>query len=215
MLIDLVRFGHIIGIALGLGLAIYADGRFLRALSAPLRQTELETLKAIHTHVVVAMAILWLTGLALLYVRTGFELAKFSPKLMFKVGLVSVLTLNALLIGRRVIPLMQHYEGWSYVEMPLRPRLRLALIGAVSAACWISLLALGVFQAFKTMGALEIVDVLRWLIVPPFVGAVAIALVLPVGHRIRSRLRQRDRGRWRLQRRATHRPTMGLALTRR
>ena len=215
MLIDVVRFGHLIGIALGFGLAIYADGRFLRALSAPVRAAELETVRAIHSHVVVAMGILWATGMALLYVRTGFELAQFSPKLYFKIGLVSLLTFNAVLIGRRAIPQMARYEGWSYMEMPVRARLQLAFIGAVSAACWISLLALGVFQAFKTMPAAAIADVLRWVFIPPFVGAAAIALVLPLVHAARRVLARRRAGSWRLQRRATHRPSYRFAALRR
>ena len=215
MWIDLVRFGHVIGIALGLGLAIYADGRFLRALSSPVRRSELETLKAIHHHVIVAMGILWLTGLALLYVRTGFDLAEFAPKLYFKIGLVSVLTINAVMIGRRVLPAMERFEGWAYVEMPVRVRMQLALIGAVSAACWISLLALGVFQAFKTMEASAIADVLRWVFIPPFVGAVAIAVVLPVIHKLRRLMERRRAGQWRLERQATHRPANRFALLRR
>ena len=179
MLLDIIRFGHVIGIALGLGLAIYADGRFLRALSAPIRAVELENLRAIHAHVVVAMALLWVTGLALLYARTGFSLSEFAPKLYYKVGVVSVLTLNAALIARKAMPKLEDHVGLSFIEMPLAVRMQLALIGAVSAACWLSLLALGVFQSFKQMGSEAIASVLQWFFFLPLSGALGMALLAP------------------------------------
>lgn len=179
MLLDIIRFGHVIGIALGLGLAIYADGRFLRALSAPIRAVELETLRAIHAHVIVAMGLLWVTGLALLYARTGFVLSEFAPKLYYKVGVVSLLSLNAVLIARKVMPKLEDHVGLSFIEMPLAVRVQLALIGAVSAACWLSLLALGVFQSFKQMGSEAIASVLQWFFVLPLSGALGMALLAP------------------------------------
>lgn len=181
MLLDIIRFGHVIGIALGLGLAIYVDGRFLRALSAPIRSSELADLRAIHTHVIAAMGVLWVTGLALLYARTGFALSEFAPKLYYKIGVVSLLTINAVLIGRSVMPRLQGYVGMSFIEIPVKIRLQMALIGGISAACWLSLLALGVFQVFKTMGAWAIADVLRWFFVLPLTGALGMALLAPAG----------------------------------
>ena len=103
MWIDLIRFGHIAGLALGLGLAIYADHRFLRTLTRPLRREDVDLLSTIHGHVVTALSVLWLTGIMLLYVRTGFQAENVTPKLVFKVLIVSVLTVNAVLIGRRVL----------------------------------------------------------------------------------------------------------------
>lgn len=181
MLLDIIRFGHVIGIALGLGLAIYADGRFLRALSSPIREGALEDLRAIHAHVFVAMGILWTTGLVLLYARTGFIPSEFAPKLFFKVGVVSLLTANAILIGRRVMPKLERYEGSSYLQMPVLVRLQISVIGAISAACWLSLLALGVFQDFKRMEAGAIADVLQWFFILPLTGAVLLSLFGPLG----------------------------------
>lgn len=184
MLLDVIRFGHVIGIALGLGLAIYADGRFLRALSAPIRASELADLRAIHAHVIVAMGLLWLTGLALLYARTGFVPEAFAPKLFFKIGVVSVLTINAVMIGRSVMPKLERHVGQSFIEMPLTVRLHLALIGAISAACWLSLLALGIFQVFKDMGTEAIAKVLSWFFVLPISGALGMALLAPAAFSI-------------------------------
>ncbi|MEM8869724.1 MAG: hypothetical protein AAGB10_06860 [Pseudomonadota bacterium] len=192
MLLDIVRFGHVIGIALGLGLAIYADGRFLRALSSPIRAGELEVLRAIHAHVLVAMGILWATGLILLYVRTGFVPSEFAPKLFFKVSVVTLLTVNAVLIGRRVMPKLERYEGFSFIQMPVLIRVQLSLIGAVSAACWLSLLALGVFQDFKRMSAGAIADVLQWFFMIPLAGAMTLALFAPTVFAVK---RYRDRRR--------------------
>ncbi|MEM8788696.1 MAG: hypothetical protein AAGE76_10575 [Pseudomonadota bacterium] len=180
MLLDLVRFGHVIGISLGFGLAIYADRRFLRSLAVPITAEEIETMRAIHRHVMVAMGLLWVTGALLLYHRTGFAAAAFAPKLIFKIAIVTVLTANAFVIGHWAVPHFQRHIGAAFVEFPLRLRLKLSLVGGLSAGCWLSLLALGVFQGFKTMPAGQIADILQWTMALPLIGAALLGLFAPL-----------------------------------
>lgn len=179
MLLDLIRFGHVIGIALGLGLAIYADGRFLRALSRPIQSEEVRELRAIHAHVLTALALLWATGLMLLWVRTGFVVESFSPKLIFKVTIVSVLTTNALLIGSKVMPAIERAVGLSFAQLGFVTRMKLAVIGGISAACWLSLLALGIFRHFREMDGPAIAQVVQWFFIVPIGGAILVALIAP------------------------------------
>ena len=163
LLTDATRAAHLLGLALGFGLAILADVLAARAVLRPLDWREVELLGRLHRMVTLGLVVLWASGLTLLWLRTGFDLGRFSPKLVTKIGIVTVLTLNAWAIGRVGLPTLVRYQGWRFGDLPLPERVQLCALGALSAASWVSALALGVFSQLRSM---------EWSGLTPLVAAV-------------------------------------------
>jgi len=150
LLNDVARAAHLLGLALGFGAAILADLCASRSLLRPLDQRDFDTLHQYHRTVTLGLGVFWASGLVLLWLRTGFAFENFSPKLMAKLGVVALLTANAYLIGRIGLPTMIAWQGLRFGGLPAPHRLRLAALAGMSAAGWVSALALGVFSAMKT-----------------------------------------------------------------
>ncbi|MCG6902817.1 MAG: hypothetical protein LJE68_09065 [Rhodobacter sp.] len=140
---DIVRYAHLLAIALGLGASIMADLQILGRVDQRITQDLIKRLKHYHTLVWVGLFAMWATGMAMIYLRTGFEVANFSPKLFSKLAIVSMLTLNAILIGRIAMPMLERSLGLRLVDLPLRRKLSGAWVASVSSASWLLALALG------------------------------------------------------------------------
>ncbi|MDJ0945638.1 MAG: hypothetical protein QNJ30_19395 [Kiloniellales bacterium] len=179
-LVDAARCGHFVGLALGLGLGLYADTRFLGGLSRPIAADYLLSLRRIHGYVAAALALLWASGLFLLHARTGLDLAAFTPKLLTKLAVVTLLTVNAVLIESVALPLLARSIGRHFGELPTGWRLRLSLVGALSGACWLSALGLGVFAAFKTMTPETLALTIGGIYASALAGAVTLAVLVPL-----------------------------------
>ena len=143
-LTDAARAGHLIGLATGFGLALAADLLALRSLVHPVSHRDVWLLGWLHRLILGGLALLWLSGLLLLQHRTGFDPALFTPKLICKLAVVSLLTLNALLIGVYVLPRYTANAGRRFGDFELVPRLNLSLVAGISMSCWASALVLGV-----------------------------------------------------------------------
>jgi hypothetical protein len=61
-----------------------------------------------------------------------------------KIGTVSLLTINAILIGRLAMPMVEGHVGRSLINLPFSLKVRAAMIGGVSTTSWLLALALGV-----------------------------------------------------------------------
>jgi hypothetical protein len=83
--------------------------------------------------------------------RTGFDVAQFTPKLMVKLFVVTILTVNALAIGSAALSYVEPMVGQRLGAIDLRTRLFASLIMGVSVFCWMSALALGVFTRLRDM----------------------------------------------------------------
>ena len=185
IIIDCIRFAHVIGLALGLGLALFADFRFLRALCEPIQKADIRFLQRVHVAVMTALFILWLSGLSLLYVRTGFEPSAFSPKLIAKLLVVTILTVNAIAIAKIAMPLLRAAIGQSIYDIALVYRTALITIGAISAASWMGALMLGIFAAFKLMPGPTIIVAMQMYFAFTLVGAVLFSCFATTIHRWR------------------------------
>ncbi len=169
LLNDFMRATHLLGMVLGFGIAILADLSAARAVLRALDDRDIESLEILHRLVSMGLVLLWMSGLVLLWLRTGFELDRFSPKLMTKVAVVVFLTANAIAIGKIGLPTMRAYQSWRFGDLPLPQRLQLSALATISAACWISALTLGVFSQLKP---------LQWEALSLYVGVVyLVALV--------------------------------------
>lgn len=149
---DFLRFSHLLAVCLGLGASITADLYIFNRLRTPLTREMMATLHRTHGIVWAALGLMWITGLGLLFIRTGFDPAAFTPKLIAKLGTVGLLTLNALLIGAIAMPMLEGRLGRSIAAFPTALKLRFALIGGISAASWLLALAMGVSKALARSG---------------------------------------------------------------
>ena len=177
---DAARAVHLLGLALGFGVAIVADLSAARTLVRPLSLSEVEALERYHRMVAIGLALFWASGLVLLWLRTGFELSNFSPKLMTKLGVVALLTVNAVLIGRIGLPAMAEWQGARFGVLPMMDRLRLGALAGMSGAGWVSALALGVFSTMKTMEWPVLSEVIGMIYLVGLSGAILLALAAPM-----------------------------------
>ncbi|NNE87285.1 MAG: hypothetical protein HKN27_04350 [Silicimonas sp.] len=177
---DAARAVHLLGLALGFGVAIVADLSAARTLVRPLSWTEIETLERYHRMVAVGLALFWASGLVLLWLRTGFAVENFSPKLLTKLGVVMLLTVNAVLIGKVGLPAMDRWQGMRFGALPVMERLRLGALAGMSGAGWISALSLGVFSKLKTMEWSVLSELIGMIYLIGLVGAMLLAIAAPV-----------------------------------
>lgn len=177
---DAARAVHLLGLALGFGVAIVADLSAARTLVRPLAWSEIETLERYHRMVAIGLALFWASGLVLLWLRTGFDPENFSPKLMAKLGVVSLLTFNAALIGKIGLTAIVEWQGARFGELPLMERLRLGALAGLSGAGWISALSLGVFSMLKTLEWDVISELIGIIYLFGLIGAILVAFAAPI-----------------------------------
>lgn len=148
--IDLLRAAHLIFFAAGMGTALYLDFISFSSLSKPKRPRDIQDIERIHRWVILAFTGLWVTGLALIYVRTGFDFARFSPKLWVKVSIMVAMTVNAGIIGVFVMPAMRKLVGSRVIDLKGIVLAALTQVAIVSVFCWTSGVALGSSVVLKT-----------------------------------------------------------------
>ncbi|MEM6385916.1 MAG: hypothetical protein AAF718_06740 [Pseudomonadota bacterium] len=180
LLNDAARAAHLLGLALGFGVAIIADLCAARSLFRPLDERELYDLQRYHHTVAFGLALFWASGLVLLWLRTGFSPENFSPKLIAKLCVVGLLTVNAYLIGRLGLPTMIAYAGHRFGDLPITHRLRLGALAGMSSAGWIAALALGVFSALKTFEWEVLSEIIGAIYIVGLGGAIVTAIFSPV-----------------------------------
>lgn len=153
LLLDVFRFGHFIGLALGLGLAFYADFRVLRNFGAPLSRRESDFIHMIHGPLVFAVLVLWASGLGILVLKTGLDPALISAKLCAKLIVVTILTANAWALAKYVLPVLDSAVGKPIWRLPTERFAQVMVFGAISATSWTLALCLGVFSIAKQLPA--------------------------------------------------------------
>ncbi|MBM7069526.1 hypothetical protein [Actibacterium sp. 188UL27-1] len=186
--LDVARMVHLLGLAMGFGLALWADVSALKCFFKPVTDADIRMMHRLHNTIMAGVLVLWASGLFLLYARTGFDLANFSPKLMLKLGVVTLLTVNGCFIAYFAIPQYAIHEGFRFGDIRFATRLKMGVIAGVSLCCWISALTLGVFsqlrpmdgaalqQIFLPIFAVGIGGVLSFTIVVPFCVAVGLRI---------------------------------------
>lgn len=140
---DLVRVAHFIGFAIGIGAAVFLEGLVLSRARVAIEEEELALIEHGHRLILLALGVLWLTGLALVGLKTGFDPALITGKMQAKMWIVAAMTANAFIIAWVVTPLLRDALYSSLSDLH---DLELAMIGAaagLSAAGWLSALVLG------------------------------------------------------------------------
>jgi len=176
---DAARTLHLIGLAGGFGLAIFADTVAARALFSPIKQEDIDLMHRLHTAIWTGLGLLWISGLSILYIRTGFDVAAFSPKLIAKLFIVTLLTVNAVLLGKIAMPLYEQNCGRHFHEFGVLARVQMGALAGISLSCWFSGLFLGAFTQLKPMGAEPLIMIFGGILTLGIGGAVTMSVVFP------------------------------------
>lgn len=131
----LLLFVHLLAFAVAAGYIMREDVRFLRS-----GDIQLEALAETAYVAVRALALLWITGIAMILIDTAGDLSLLAgkPKLLAKLTVVSLLTINGVLLHRLAFPTL---EGTA--ERPLSAAMT-AVVGAVSAVSWMYAAFMGI-----------------------------------------------------------------------
>lgn len=129
---------HLLALLIGGGLAIAADRMTLRALARPVgeRAWLVEELRSVHRPVMVALALLFVSGAAL--AAADVEVFLVSPIFWIKLGLVGLLLVNGVVLYRTEGRLR---GGAAADPAPLWGRL--ATTARVSLSLWVATAVLG------------------------------------------------------------------------
>ncbi len=168
MTVDIVCGVHLFFVILGMGPALYYDLRSFHRIARPIRENDLRELRRIHAVVSFACAGLWVSGAALIYIRTGYDFASFSPKLWCKVAVVTCLMINALVLTVMIVPALARSEGQRLIDLPPRLLVPMTLCAGVSLTCWILALILGSSVVLKTA---------NWDVLAVVIGGCVIACI--------------------------------------
>ncbi|MDD2867193.1 hypothetical protein [Neomegalonema sp.] len=148
---DFARVAHLLTFVAGFGVAMAADALYLASSQEGLTRERFGLLLRAHDLASWALAGLWITGILLVYDLTRFDPERFTPKLVMKIGAVTLLTANALLIKEYVLPIMREWGRRPFRRIPFRLRLGLTLAGIVSTTCWLASLTLGATRSVRSM----------------------------------------------------------------
>ncbi len=154
---------HLTALAIGLGAALLADWiAVTRLLFGRLSARAAAQMQDLSTAVAVGLAMLWCSGIMLVWdnaVRAPETLV--NEKLWAKLLIVTVLTLNAIVLHKLALPLVQARVGQPLFERRQHgTRVLCALIAAVSFTSWISALLLGAVPELN--GAVTMFEVLSY-----------------------------------------------------
>jgi len=148
-----IRDIHLIAVIFCLTLAVSADIRAAKFLFLAPSDNDIDVLKRFHHILTLSLVVLWVTGLFLTYDVTAGELANVSPKLVTKYVVILILTLNAFLIGRYAMPIMESMQLERLGDLPPGQRYIICAMSSVSFVSWISALCLGAITSLKTYPA--------------------------------------------------------------
>ena len=138
-LYDLARmalvFAHVVSCAIAVGFAFFADFRVLKARGS-LKPRDNEVVQQVATFVAGALVALWITGAGIILMDVGhvpsFEEILARPKVAAKIFVVSVLTLNGVLLHAYALPRLPKID------------LAASMLGGASATSWVFAIFLGV-----------------------------------------------------------------------
>ena len=142
---------HYAGLIVTLAAALVGDSIALRTLLTPGVMPRRLWTSLIHGSVLGGMLVLWSTGTALLV--TKFTWATVPDKIIFKLGVASVLTINCMLLQRYLIPFAHAHPRPLALSLRWSELILSVGIGATSAACWISIAAVAFVAPLQSLSA--------------------------------------------------------------
>ncbi|MEP3276221.1 MAG: type I secretion system permease/ATPase [Stappiaceae bacterium] len=137
-ILEILRIIHILGISIGLGGAIVADLLGLRLLLSARPKPIEGALGQIHHTVLLGLAIIWASGLAIAYIKVPLD--AIPNKVFLKLTVVSLLTINGFFIGRYLVPLAEKRAKPLLATFSLSEVCTSALFMSISISCWFAAL---------------------------------------------------------------------------
>ena len=147
----LFRFVYLGSMAIGLGTMVATDWSSIRRVGRPVTREYCDAIESAHSIIAPALIVAWISGLALLVLRTGLAAEAMSAKLYAKLFVVTTLTLTAIAVKTFVMPILLGLKGKTLMEADLGEKLVMAVCAALSMCGWGLALALGGFTVLKTM----------------------------------------------------------------
>lgn len=157
---EFLRVLHIIGISMGLGGSLFADYLSFDMLMLPGRNgvTEARTVTRIHWFIFIGLGLIWLSGIGIALNKFTFD--TIPNKLVVKIIVVTALSINAILIGRYLVPISKKYQSPILRFMTEKDIKVSALIICVSITCWFSALFVSKIVALQQMSILLLLFVI-------------------------------------------------------
>ena len=150
---DTLRFAHLLTVAVGFGVAVETETFMFRRRRTAISPGMLSGLDHRHRVILYAVGAMWVTGLALVALRTGFQLSAVTPKLWGKITVVTILSVNAIFVARVALPILAEHKGRRIADLPAAKKSALFSVAGVSAASWLVALALGSSAILKVSPA--------------------------------------------------------------
>lgn len=168
---------HLVSLALCFLLVALADSTAAKSMFKSLKDADFQRLHRCHSLLTKGLIVFWLTGIFLVWQATSFEWANFSPKLIAKILVVTLLTANAWMIGRLAMPHFERNRGMTFGEFHFSARMGLAICAGLSSASWFSAFCLGAIKWLKTASAIELAEFLLPIYGVCLAGAGMVALL--------------------------------------
>lgn len=165
---DLLRLAHLLAVTVGFGVAVETEIFMLKRRRTTVSPGMMSGLRHRHSVILYALGAMWVTGAALVALRTGFLLDAFTPKLWAKIIVVTILSVNAMFVAQVAMPILADHTGQRISALPVTARRALFAVAGISATSWLVALLLGSSALLKTSPA--------WL----FQSALPIAYVIGI-----------------------------------
>lgn len=181
---------HLLTVAVGLGAALLADWIALQLVCKTITSIKIAKLCDLSRAVTTGVLLLWISGAALVWfdtiADTGFLL---NQKIWAKVIIVTLLSLNAILLHKLVLPLASAQIGQTmFKSTNWTRRICCTLAASVSLVSWLSALLLGVARELNgivTVGHILVVYVtvlsLVWCVLLVFIVTLSVLTRSRVG----------------------------------
>jgi hypothetical protein len=155
-----LRLVHFAGIILGVGAATLLDLIIFRfVMTRRIEETDIRIIVFASHVIMVGLALLWVSGLGFFVYYWFFDPSKIpNPKLVAKIIIVSVLTLNAFLVHSFVLPQITIQIGQYLLDGLSKFHCFLLIaIGTISAISWYVPLVLGIVPQFNNTIPAEVI----------------------------------------------------------
>lgn len=161
-------YGHLLFCVFALREVLVADWQLLRH---GLRAAQMQWL---HRRILVLLAGLWISGLAILVLDTGLDPGRLlqQPKALAKLITATVLTLNGVLLQHWCFPRVERLP-----LLPLGERLAVMLAGATSTASWLVAAFFGIARPLREASLGTLLQAYGVVLLAAALAAVALALL--------------------------------------
>lgn len=181
-LLTTLKLIHLVGLMMGFGGAILADFLILRrAILTPIEKQTIESVQHLSHIVLAGLAILWVSGAGLVYVRYSMNPDfLMNEKVWAKVAIVAILTINGFAVHNIALSYLKSRVGKQMFSPDLpRNMIGLTFVAAVSSVSWFVPFVLGTAAEFNfTVPALAILGVYAVMVLSAWSAFYGLALLV-------------------------------------